>query len=119
MAGRAPGIDADSLEGWAVPAMDAARFVRATALAPVGVVAEPVDLPVAWDGVTLTRSEEETGWLVSAGPNPTGTYVRLSTPADVGAARVADLNVALMDFLDAELGGGFGEVQAAPDVRER
>ena len=52
------------------------------------------------------------------GPNPAGTYCRLVTPSDpVPGARVADLNVALMRFLDEELDTGFGRVQAAPDVR--
>jgi hypothetical protein len=64
------------------------------------------------------RSDADGDWSVSAGPNPAGTYARLVTPVDgTAGVRVAELNVALMRFLDRELGTGFGEVQAPPDVR--
>ncbi len=119
LAGRDPGVDAPSLERWALGVLDATRFAKPLALAAPGVVEGPVDVPVAWDGERLTRSEQETGWLVSAGPNPAGTYVRLTTPEELDGVRAGDLNVALMAFLDAELGTGFGEVGAAPDVRGR
>jgi hypothetical protein len=116
--GRDPGIDVASLESWAVPAMDAARFSRALAVSPERVTAEPVDVPVSWDGASLHRSETDTGWSVSVGPNPAGTYCRLVTPSGgTDGLRTADLNVALMRFLDVELGTAFGEVSAAPDVR--
>ena len=101
-----------------MPAMDRARLAKATAMVARRVVREPEDIAVAWDGATLVRSSEPTGWSVSAGPNAAGTYCRLNTPGEVPAAtRVADLNVALMRFLDAELDAGIGEVTAAPDVR--
>jgi hypothetical protein len=118
LAGRDPGVPVEALEGWAVPAMDRARFAKATAMVARRVVREPEDIAVAWDGATLVRSSEPTGWSVSAGPNAAGTYCRLNTPGEVpDATRVADLNVALMRFLDAELDAGIGEVTAAPDVR--
>jgi hypothetical protein len=117
VAGRDPGVDAASLERWAVEVMDAQRFAKAVAIAPAAVAAEPVDVPVRWEGSRLARSAEATGWQVSAGPNGAGTFVRLDTPEDVGGIRAGDLNVALLEFLDRELGAGFGEVRPAPDVR--
>ena len=118
LAGRDPGVDVEALETWAVPAMDARRFAKASAITPRRVAAEPYDLDVAWDGSALRRSTEPTGWSVSVGPNTAGTYCRLHTPTDPPpVGRVGDLNVALMALLDAELGTGFGAVTAAPDVR--
>jgi hypothetical protein len=88
------------------------------------VAEDPVDVPVAWAGEVaasdLVRSDDETGWKVSTGPSPSGTYSRLVTPTDgLDGIRTADLNVALMRFLDRELGTDFGEVLAPPDVRRR
>jgi hypothetical protein len=117
VAGRDPQVDTADLEAWALPLMDAGRFAKPIAMSSQQVAADPFDVTVEWDGARLTRSWEETGWVVSVGPNPAGTYCRLSTPAPPPCARVADLNVALMRFLDAELGTDFGEVSAAPDVR--
>lgn len=116
--GRDPLVDVEVLERWAVPAMDAARFIKAIAVTPRRVVATPDDIRVSWDGTSLRPSGIDTGWSVSVGPNAAGTYCRLVTPPGAGTGhRTADLNVALMRFLDAELGTGFGEVTAAPDVR--
>lgn len=115
---RDPGVSAEALESWAVPAMDAAPFCKAIAVASDRVVAEPVEIPVTWDGTALTRTNDPTGWSVSAGPNPAGTYCKLTSPPDaVVGCRVADLNVALMRFLDSELGTSFGDVSGAPEVR--
>ena len=124
LAGRDPGVDVESLESWALPTLDAHRFARPMGVSHRRVVEEPVDVPVRWTADVgtsdLERCEDETGWRVSAGPNPAGTFARLVTPPD-GATRprVAELNVALMRFLDRELGTGFGDLQAPPDVRER
>jgi hypothetical protein len=116
--GRDPGVSAADLEAWALPRMDGARFAKPIAMSPRQVAADPFDVHVRWDGQELARSWSETGWQVSVGPNPAGTYCRLVTPSDpVPGTRVADLNVALMRFLDEELGTGFGPVRAAPDVR--
>ena len=98
----------------------AERFVKPLAVSSQRVAVDPVNLPVTWDGSELARARQETGWSVPLGPNAAGTYCRLNTPADdLGGLRVADLNVALMRFLDAELGTELGEVAAAPDVRRR
>lgn len=118
LAGRDPQVDVASLEAWALPAMDAQPFGKAIAMSSRRVASDPFDVPVTWDGTTLARAWHMTGWSVSVGPNAAGTYCRLNTPpVALGATRVADLNVALMRFLDEELGTGFGEVRAAPDVR--
>lgn len=116
--GRDPGVSAEALEAWAVPAMDAAPFCKAIAFTSDRVAAEPVEIPVTWDGTALARTNDPTGWSVSVGPNPAGTYCKLTTPPDaVVGCRVADLNVALMRFLDSELGTSFGDVSGAPEVR--
>jgi hypothetical protein len=118
LAGRDPGVGVEPLEAWAVPAMDEARFAGASAMCPRRVVDDPWEAPVEWRSGTLVRSREPTGWSVAAGPNAAGTFCRLSIPPGTAPPlRVAELNVALMRFLDAELGTGFGPVTAAPDVR--
>jgi len=116
--GRDPAVSVADLEAWALPRMDGARFARPVAMSPRRVVADPFDVHVRWDGRRLSRSTSETGWQVSVGPNPAGTYCRLVTPSDpVPGTRVAALNGALMGFLDEELHTGFGRVRSAPDVR--
>ncbi len=115
--GRDPGVGVGDLEAWALPLMDAGRFARPVAMSARQVAADPFDVHVGWDGTSLTRSWSETGWSVSVGPSTAGTYCRLVTPPCVAGTRVADLNVALMRFLDAQLGTSFGDVTAAPDLR--
>ena len=41
LAGRDPGVDVESLESWALPALDADRFARAVAVSPRQVVERP------------------------------------------------------------------------------
>jgi hypothetical protein len=118
LAGRDPGVDAASLEAWALPLMDAQRVAKPVGVSRRQVASDPFDLSVTWDGESFARAETETGWSISVGPNPAGTYCRANPPpAALDGRRVADPNVALMRFLDAELGTGFGEVSAPPDVR--
>ncbi len=118
VSGRDPGVTAEALEAWAVPAMDQARFLKATGISRRRVVEEPWDVRVDWDGARLRRSAAATDWSVSAGPTASGTYCRLVAPSTPPPGiRVAELNVALMRFLDHELDTGFGEVAAPPDVR--
>jgi hypothetical protein len=118
MAGRDPGVDAESVEEWALPVMDAQRVAKPIAMTPRRVGSDPFDVHVTWDGKAFARSWSETGWSVSVGPNPAGTYCRVNLPAGaLDGHRVADVNTALMRFLDTELGTGFGEVSTPPDVR--
>jgi hypothetical protein len=117
--GRDPRVRVEELEAWALTAMDGQLFLKPIAISPLHVVSEPVDISVGWDGATLMRCEEDRGWSVSVASNPSGTYAKLTVPnATVAGQRTAGLNVALMQFLDAELGTSFGEVHAAPDVRK-
>ena len=119
-AGRDPGVTTAEVEAWALPRMDGERLLKAIAMSPRQVAEEPFDVHVRWDGERLHRSWSETGWSVSVGPNSAGTYCRLRTPAaPAPGTRAADLNVALMRWLDEELGTGFGPVHAPPDVRPR
>jgi hypothetical protein len=116
--GRDPGVGVAELESWALPLMDEHRFARAIALAPVQVGEAPQEIPVCWEDGVLRRATDPSGWTVSLGPNPSGTYTRLMTPPGAEVpTRAAELNVALMRFLDAEFGTGFGDVTMAPDVR--
>jgi hypothetical protein len=118
LAGREPGVPAAALEEWALPLMDDARFTRPGAMSTRLAVTEPCSIDVAWEGPALVRAAQPTGWSVAAGPNAAGTFCRLVAPADPApGVRVADLNTALLRFLDAELGTGFGDVTVAPDVR--
>ena len=117
MAGRDPGATAEAVEAWALPAMDRTRFLKAAGISSRRVVEEHWDVHVEWDGSVLRRSVSPTGWSVSAGPSASGTYCRLNPPPELPNVRVAELNVALLRFLDQELDTGFGDVTAAPDVR--
>jgi len=118
LAGRDPQVDGEALEAWAVAAMDASRVCRAVAVVPQRLAADPFDIHVSWDGHRLSRRWEPTGWQVSVGSNPVGTFARLVAPdAELAGVRVALLNCALMAFLDAELGSSIGPVDPAPEVR--
>jgi hypothetical protein len=118
LAARDPGAPAAAVEAWALPRMDERRFAKPVAMSSRTLTKEPLELPVTWDGAALSGSSHETGWSVSVGASSVGTYARLNTPSDgLDGTRVASLNVALMRFLDDELGADFGEVSAAPDVR--
>ena len=117
VSGRDPGVGAADLEAWLLPRVDAARFGKAIAMSSRHLAADPFDVHVVWDGTALSRSWEPTGWTVAVGPSSAGTYCRLSGPSLAAGTRVADLNVALMRFLDAEIGTGFGPVSAAPEAR--
>jgi hypothetical protein len=116
--GRDPKVTVDELEGWTFPVLEGERILRAVAGWPKPLCEDPLDIPVAWDGRELVRAG--TGELaVQVGPNPAGTYTRLSLPAVRPGQRVGDLNAALMRFLDVELGSTYGDVVAPPDVRAR
>jgi hypothetical protein len=106
------------LEAWALPLTDATRVAKPIAMSPLQVGSDPFDVHVTWDGSSFARSWSETGWSVSLGPNAAGTYCRVNSPPGMlDGHRVGDVNVALMRFLDAEVGTDFGEVTSPPDVR--
>jgi hypothetical protein len=115
--GVPPPMAASALEDWAVATMDARRFCRPVAVSSTRLDEKPLDLPVALVDRELHGADERSGLSVQAGPNPAGTYVRLMVDQPVPGQRVAELNAALMRFLDAELGTSFGDVVPAPDLR--
>ncbi len=77
-----------------------------------------MEIPVCWDGRALRSGEaDRPDAVVMAGPSAVGTFCRLTGDVLGRGDRVAPLNAALLRFLDAELGTGFGPVDVAPDVR--
>jgi hypothetical protein len=117
VAGRDPGMSADDLESWALPAMDAGRIALAKAVSDRRLVEEPLELAVSWDGRRLHRDERGPMTLV-AGPTSSGTFVGVrATDVLRPGERIGPLNAALIAFLDEQLGAGFGRVTPPPDVR--
>ena len=51
------------------------------------------------------------------GPSAIGSFVKVNGDLLRPGDRLATLNAALLRFLDAELGAGFGEVEIPPDLR--
>ena len=121
LAGRDPKIRVDELESWALTAFDAERFGRALAVTDRVAVDDSQDIPVVWNGVMLTRCETgDANMNLVVGPSAMGIYARLTPSGGLAKGdRIGPLNVAMMRFLDEELGTGFGPVEAAPDVRPR
>jgi hypothetical protein len=118
LAGRDPGVTVAELEAWALPAMDGQRVTHVTAMSHERVVEQTVEVPVCWDGLALRREETlSPDAVVMAGPSAVGTFCRLTGDLLGTGDRVGPLNAALLRFLDAELGTGFGPVEVAPDVR--
>ena len=118
LADRDPLVTVHELEAWALPAMDEHRVTKAVCMAERRVVETTESLRVVWDGAVLRRAEEhESAATVLVGPSAVGTFAMLKDLALAPGERLGHLNAALMRFLDAELGTGFGPVEAAPDVR--
>ena len=117
VAGRDPGVSTAELELWALAAMDAERVVKPLAVSDRRVVEESLEVRLSWDSERLRRDDGGQLTLV-VGPSAAGTFAKLVPGRAVRPGeRVGPLNVALMRFLDEELGTGFGPVEAAPDVR--
>lgn len=117
VAGRDPGVTVPELELWALPELEANRMGKAVAVTLKNTVEESRDIQVAWDGRSVTRADD--GPLqVTMGPTNPGTFAKIEAASVLRKGdRLAPLNVALMQFLDAEFGSDFGAVEAAPDVR--
>ena len=117
VAGRDPAVTVPELERWALPALDATRMGKAVAITQKNTVEESRDIKVAWDGRSLTRADD--GPLrITMGPMSPGTFAKIDSGSVLRKGdRLAPLNVALMQFLDAEFGSDFGPVETAPDVR--
>ena len=116
LAGRTPGISARELES-GVALMDQVRIGKPLAVGET-TLGGPDSYPVAWDGIRLRRSSEDTGTVLELGDTPTGFFARLEPcrllrPGD----RLAPLNAALLAFLDEEYDTGFGPLEPAPSLR--
>jgi hypothetical protein len=74
--------------------------------------------PVAWDGVSFSRAERETGNLFSVGGTPSGLFAKVDPcSAVVPGRRLARVNAALLAYVDSTYGTGFGRMQPAPELR--
>lgn len=117
VAGVDTGLSAVDVEGL-VPAMDAHRTGKVVCVAD-GVTVETDDsYPVAWDGTAFTRSDTDTGNVLSVGATPSGLFAKVDPcTALVPGQRLAPVNAALVAYVDATYGSRFGPVRPAPDVR--
>ncbi|MEJ7793936.1 MAG: hypothetical protein WKF50_00145 [Nocardioides sp.] len=107
-----------------LPLLDEHREGRPLAVGEGRGLGTPDDFPV---GVTLNadgtggridRVEADTGDRLVLSDTPVGFFAQLDPcTAMVPGARLAPVNVALMDFLDREYDAGFGPLTAARDVR--
>ncbi len=117
LAGRTTGVTVPDVESL-VPLMDAERSGRPHVIVPDGSLAEPVELPVTWDGRALRRTAVDTGSVVVAAGTPVGVFAKVDPCAALRPGeRLAPLNAALMRLLDHELGTRLPEVEVAPDLR--
>ncbi len=117
VAGTDPGITAAEVEGL-VPAMDAARVCKVIAFGTGTTEVSQETYPVTWDGRSFARSEEETGNLFQVGSSTSGLFAKVDPcAAVVPGRRLAPVNAALLQFLDASYGTSFGPMEPAPDVR--
>ncbi len=117
VAGLDTGVSVADLEGL-VPLMDAERHGRPSAVGQGVSVGQVEDYPLAWDGATLTRADEETGNTLVLADTPSGFFCKIDPCAALSPGdRLGPLNAALLAHLDREHGAGFGPVEAAPDLR--
>lgn len=101
-----------------VALMDAERHGKVVAFSDGRSVGGDHTYPVAWDGRTFTRTEEETGNTLSTADTPSGMFAKVEPfVAMAPGHRLAEVNLALMDFLDREYAVGFGDLEAPPDLR--
>ena len=117
VAGVDTGLTVADLEGL-VALMDAGRTSKAVALAEGTKVGGSLSFPVSWDGTAFARADAETGNTLVVADTPTGFFARVDPcvalrPGD----RLADVNAALLSFVDTEFGSGFGRLETAPDLR--
>jgi hypothetical protein len=117
VAGTDPDLTAADVERL-VPAMDAARVGKVLAFGAGATEVSQESYPVAWDGLSFTRTEGETGNLFQVGASTSGLFARVDPcTAVVPGRRLAPVNAALLRFLDASYGTSFGPMEPAPDVR--
>ncbi|MCW2795799.1 hypothetical protein [Nocardioides sp.] len=117
VAGVDVGLTVADLESL-VALMDAERSGKAVAVAEGPKVGGDFSFPVAWDGHAFSRADEPTGNILVVADTPTGFFAKVEPCLALGPGeRLAEVNVALLAFVDAEYGSTFGALEAAPDVR--
>ena len=117
VAGADPGVAAADLETM-VTLMDAHRCGRAVAFGRGVTVGGEVSFPVTWDGQAFARAGVETGTTFVMADTPTGFFAKLDPCLALApGARLAEVNLALIAFVDRELGSRFGALEPAPDLR--
>ena len=103
-----------------VEQMDAERTGRVIAVAEGPRVGRRLSYPVTYDGVSFRRSDRETGNTLSVADTASGFFAQVDPCVALEPGRrLADVTAALLRFVDAEYGAGFGPVEVAPDVRVR
>jgi len=117
VAGVDPGVTAADVEGL-VPLMDAQRTGKAVAVGEGTKVGGDFRFPVAWDGRAFRRAAAETGNTLSVADTPTGFFARVDPCVALAPGqRLAEVNAALLSFVDGEYGSEFGSLEPAPDLR--
>ncbi|GAA2148329.1 hypothetical protein GCM10009844_26640 [Nocardioides koreensis] len=117
VAGVDPDLGVDDLESL-VGLMDAQRAGKAVAVAEGPKVGGDFSFPVTWDGRSFTRSTVETGNTLVVADTAAGFFAKVDPCVALAPGeRLADLNVALLAFVDREYGSDFGALEAAPDLR--
>ncbi len=101
-----------------VPMMDATRVGRVVAIGQGRSLGEVLTYPVTYDGARMERSDVETGNTLSAADTANGFFVKVDPCAALRPGqRLADINLALAEFLDREHGSDFGALEVGADVR--
>jgi hypothetical protein len=117
VAGVETGLTAADVEGLVVE-MDAHRTGKVVCVGEGPTVDKEDSYPLAWDGTSFSRAREETGNVFSIGATPSGLFAKVDPcTALVPGHRLAPVNAALLSYVDATYGTGFGAVEPAPDVR--
>ena len=117
VAGLDPGVRVADVEDM-VALMDARRTGRAVAVAEGPKAGGDYSFPVAWDGRSFTRARAETGNTLVVADTAAGFFAKVDPCIALAPGeRLADVNVALLAFLDREFGSDFGHLEAAPDLR--
>jgi hypothetical protein len=121
VAGREVGVSAAALEELLVNAADDNRGGDAIGVSGALRLTETHSFDVVFrDGAFSAAPSGATCWgTISAGPSAIGAFVLLQPGTDALAPgdRMAPYAIAALTFADTEWGTGFGQLDAAPDVR--
>jgi hypothetical protein len=117
VADRETGLSAADVEGLVIE-MDAHRTGKVVCVGEGRTVEREESYPVAWDGAAFSPAETETGNVFSIAATPSGLFAKVDPcTALVAGQRLAPVNAALLAYVDASYGTGFGHLETAPDVR--